>query len=306
MFNIVQQQGARCLLLNTTRHSVQCTSMCPSHDSCVTQDCLKRQEVKSAQLTRVVRRMTAQHHRCKGGLLEVSEARCFDFQVHFIRVGILRFIDLADVIPSKRVNLWCFSVAALATGSNFCDLLVPGRHAGHSLWLIPKEPGRSKIQNVIDHYSSEQGTVKFGAHVTLIAGLEPEGGVEEVLKKTEGLGEKIQPFSARVERTACMDLYFKSVFAVLERDALVLDAHNAAREAFGQDLTDGHDFMPHASLVYGDPTKSTRENIREEAQAGPVNPGTELEFDRIEVWCTQGVVADWKLVGTVFLSPPKG
>lgn len=64
---------------------------------------------------------------------------------------------------------------------------------------------------MIDHYSSEQGTVNFGAHVTLIAGLEPEGGVEEVLKKTEGLATKLPPFSARVERTACMDLYFKSV-----------------------------------------------------------------------------------------------
>ncbi|CAM9756497.1 unnamed protein product [Hapterophycus canaliculatus] len=174
---------------------------------------------------------------------------------------------------------------------------------GHSLWLIPKEPGRSKIQNAIDHYSSEQGTVNFRAHVTLIAGLEPEGGVEEVLTTTEKLATTIRSFSARVERTACMDLYFKSVFAVLERNQCLLDAHNLARAAFGQDSTDGNDFMPHASLVYGDPTKSSRDDIGKDAQAGPVNPGTELEFESIEVWCTQGVVADWKLVGTVFLSP---
>lgn len=92
---------------------------------------------------------------------------------------------------------------------------------------------------------------------------------------------------------------------MLERDQCLLDAHNLAREAFGQDPTDGKDFMPHASLVYGDPTKSTREDIRKEAQAGPVNPGMELEFNSIQVWCTQGVVADWKLVGTVVLSSQK-
>ena len=47
--------------------------------------------------------------------------------------------------------------------------------------------------------------------MTLVAGLEPEGGAAEVLKKAESLASKLQPMSARVERTACMDLYFKSV-----------------------------------------------------------------------------------------------
>lgn len=70
---------------------------------------------------------------------------------------------------------------------------------------------RSRIQTAIDRYSSEQGTVNFQAHVTLIAGVEPEGGAAEVLKKAESLALKLQPISARVERTACMDLYFKSV-----------------------------------------------------------------------------------------------
>lgn len=70
---------------------------------------------------------------------------------------------------------------------------------------------RSRIQTVIDHHSSEQGTVNFQAHVTLIAGVEPEAGAAEVLKKTESLALKLQAISVRVERTACMDLYFKSV-----------------------------------------------------------------------------------------------
>lgn len=70
---------------------------------------------------------------------------------------------------------------------------------------------RSRIQTVIDHYSSEQGTVNFKAHVTLVAGVEPEGGAAEVIKKAESLALKLKPISARVTRTACMDLYFKSV-----------------------------------------------------------------------------------------------
>lgn len=70
---------------------------------------------------------------------------------------------------------------------------------------------RARIQTAIDHYSSDQGTVSFQAHVTLIAGVEPEGGAAEVVKRAEDLALKLQPISARVERTACMDLYFKSV-----------------------------------------------------------------------------------------------
>lgn len=79
------------------------------------------------------------------------------------------------------------------------------------MWLIPKEPARSSIQKAIDRHSSEQKTANFRAHVTLIAGLEPEGGEAEVIAKAESLALKLGAISARVERTACMDLYFKSV-----------------------------------------------------------------------------------------------
>lgn len=87
---------------------------------------------------------------------------------------------------------------------------------GHSLWLIPREPARSRVQTIIDNHSLDKGTVNFRAHVTLIAGLEPQGGAAEVLAKAESLALKLKPISARVERTGCMDLYFKSVsFVVL-------------------------------------------------------------------------------------------
>eukprot|EP00752_Nemacystus_decipiens_P011316 g10056.t1 len=152
---------------------------------------------------------------------------------------------------------------------------------GHSLWLVPREPVRSRIQTAIDHYSSEQGTVNFQAHVTLIAGVEPEGGAAEVLKTAESLALKLQPISARVERVACMDLYFKSVFALLERDQVILDAHKVAREAFGQGPNDGSDYMPHASLVYGDLPMTMRETIQQEAE--PSLLSDPLVLDSLEV-----------------------
>ena len=57
----------------------------------------------------------------------------------------------------------------------------------------------------------EHSTVAFEPHVTLIAGVEPKGGEAEVLSKTEKLASELKAISARVERTACKDLYFQSV-----------------------------------------------------------------------------------------------
>lgn len=51
--------------------------------------------------------------------------------------------------------------------------------------------------------------------MTLIAGVEPEGGEAEVISKAERLASELRAISARVERTACKDLYFQSVSIVL-------------------------------------------------------------------------------------------
>ncbi|CAM9093653.1 unnamed protein product, partial [Laminaria digitata] len=163
---------------------------------------------------------------------------------------------------------------------------------GHSLWLVPREPARSTFQSVIDRLSSERTTANFGAHVTLIAGVEPEGGVAEVLSKAESLASELKAISAQVERTACKDLYFQSVFALLARDKALIDAHNAARVAFGQDPVEGSEYMPHVSLLYGDLRMDTREAIRQETEPDLIN--SELELDSIQVWCTIGVVSEWK------------
>lgn len=54
--------------------------------------------------------------------------------------------------------------------------------------------------------------------------------------------------------------------------------------------------MPHASLVYGDLPMPTREAIRQEAEPGLLSDP--LMLDSLEVWCTQGVVAEWKRLAT--------
>lgn len=64
--------------------------------------------------------------------------------------------------------------------------------------------------------------------------------------------------------------------------------------AFGQNPDDGSEYMPHASLLYGDLPMTTREAIAQDVGPGLID--LELELDSIEVWCTQGVVSEWRLI----------
>lgn len=68
------------------------------------------------------------------------------------------------------------------------------------------------------------------------------------------------------------------------------------REEFGQDPNDGSEYMPHASLVYGDLPMPTRDAIRQEAEPGLLSD--HLVLDSLEVWCTQGVVTKWERLAT--------
>lgn len=68
------------------------------------------------------------------------------------------------------------------------------------------------------------------------------------------------------------------------------------RVAFGQDPVEGSEYMPHVSLLYGDLPMDTREAIRQETEPDLIN--SELELDSIQVWCTIGVVSEWKMVGS--------
>lgn len=54
--------------------------------------------------------------------------------------------------------------------------------------------------------------------------------------------------------------------------------------------------MPHLSLLYGDLSMDAREVIRQDAD--PRVRSKELMLGNVEVWCTEGVVSDWKHIDT--------
>lgn len=71
---------------------------------------------------------------------------------------------------------------------------------------------------------------------------------------------------------------------------------------FGQDKVGVTDYMPHVSLLYGDLPMEKREQIQQSVDATVRKK--DLVLDSLQVWCTEGVVADWKLVASMPLQKP--
>lgn len=71
------------------------------------------------------------------------------------------------------------------------------------------------------------------------------------------------------------------------------------RAAFGQDPGGVAEYMPHVSLLYGDLAMTSREKLCQEAQ--DIMQDMAFDIDTMEVWCTAGVVTEWKLLAQVSL-----
>ncbi|CAM9623726.1 unnamed protein product [Discosporangium mesarthrocarpum] len=167
---------------------------------------------------------------------------------------------------------------------------------GYSLWLVADDPARSDFLDIITTLSQEHSTPKFEPHITLIAGVEPPGGQEEVLRKTKDLAAKIEPITTTVEACQTKGLYFQSIFGLVKQDEALFSAHKTSRAAFGQDTEGASSYMPHISLLYGDLDPPVRDTVISTAEGKVV--GKQFPVSSVEVWSTKGVVSEWFRVGT--------
>jgi 2'-5' RNA ligase len=167
---------------------------------------------------------------------------------------------------------------------------------GVSLWLVPAEPALSLLQEAVKSTANKHSGPVFKPHCTLLAGL--NGSEDAVVQQTQDLAAHLQPIHASVEALASKNLYFQSVFALLQKDSALLDLHKIATEHF-QLPYKGDEYMPHVSLFYGDAADDIRAQIRSELRHVV---GTSLSFDAIEVWSTAGTADEWRLCATVPLA----
>jgi 2'-5' RNA ligase len=176
---------------------------------------------------------------------------------------------------------------------------------GHSLWVCPTGDAKQAYSEIIGNMSQELGTYHFTPHITLVAAIMTSR--EDVVQRTKDLAAKLTPYEFQFDSLSHKDRYFQCVFAKMKLTQEVLNANKIAREVFSERQTDPP-YMPHLSLVYGEFTQTIKEAkiipTMEQQMTQKASSTMSFTVDSIEVWSTQGDVADWYLVATVPLGKP--
>jgi len=161
---------------------------------------------------------------------------------------------------------------------------------GYSIWLIPTDNIYKKLHQIVLQLSKKYSTPSFEPHITLLDGF--LGSKEEILSNTEQLTHLIRPFTIRLTHADYLDQYFRCLFLRAEKTIELMNANDKAREIFNR--KQDPKFMPHLSLMYGDFTPETKEQIIE-----TIDREFNISFNvrSIHLFSTDGKPKDWYRVG---------
>lgn len=160
------------------------------------------------------------------------------------------------------------------------------RTEGYSLWLMPSGDVYNKLATLISRLSQEYSTPNFIPHVTLLG--EIMGSREEILSSTSRLATLIPPYEINLTVLAYLKEYFKSLFIKVEETTDVMNANLKARKIFNRQPDPK--YMPHLSLMYGDFSRRTKEEI-----IVRIGEGFKISFKArsIHLFSTNGEPRDW-------------
>jgi 2'-5' RNA ligase len=165
----------------------------------------------------------------------------------------------------------------------------------YALWLLLPEPVETRLRGLIHALAQRHATPVFEPHITLLSGL---AGAEAALGERSGaLARRLPPMEIELGALAHTPAYFRCLFVRLAESAPLKAAHRAACELFG--VAEKEDFLPHASLVYGELDCATKERILEELGRRLDLRGT---VTRIALIDYRGPPPAWRRVGTFALS----
>ncbi len=157
---------------------------------------------------------------------------------------------------------------------------------GYSLWLTPSGTEYEKLSTVIGKLSKTHKTPFFEPHVTLLGGLEKKEDV--IIARTKKLAEVLGPFTITLVRLEQRDTYFQCLFYRVEETTNVLNAHTRACDVFR--ISEGMKYMPHLSVMYGDISQKTKEQIISGSNAVK---NMRFSVQHIDLFSTDGEVEKW-------------
>ncbi len=173
--------------------------------------------------------------------------------------------------------------------------------SGYSLWLVPDVD--SEVHRVLKGYiaamSKEYQTPNFVPHVTLLGGVD-ENEVD-ICCNTRKLANELAPYEIEFGGLGSNGIYFQILFSKVELTEAVMHANTLAQRILG--VNQGI-YFPHLSLAYGDFSPKELAVMGEQLQKriGSVS-GMRFLVREIELWRTEGKVADWHKVAVFPLNP---
>ncbi|MBA2491921.1 MAG: 2'-5' RNA ligase family protein [Gammaproteobacteria bacterium] len=173
------------------------------------------------------------------------------------------------------------------------------RLRNHSLWLMPEEAARARLDRIIEDLSNTHRTPRFHAHVTLLARvLQP---AHDVVAKTQALAiaGKLPQLSLTLGSLAMTNAYFLSLFAIVDPGDYLLAAHERLKSCFHVQSIGA--FTPHLSLLYGKLAEVDKHAIVARLHRRYPERFTARE---IAVFDTSGAPEHWRQVGSVALTEP--
>lgn len=122
---------------------------------------------------------------------------------------------------------------------------------------MPAGRTKEKLSKIISSLSKKYSSPTFRPHVTLAGGI--AGSEKELTRKAEKLSKTLKPFTVHLGRVRYLDEFFRSLFIAVKKTPEYMDAYEKSREVF--DLPENHGYLPHMSLIYGDFSRATKEEI---------------------------------------------
>lgn len=163
--------------------------------------------------------------------------------------------------------------------------------ATYSLWLEPTGDIAYKLQERIKMLSKKHNTPVFSPHVTLLGGLETSQ--TELTALTNTLASYVSPFNLSLTKTGYLNTFYQSLFIHIEQNEKLSYLRSNACRLF--DCSDGEEYMPHLSLLYGDLSRKEKEKILN-------NIGREFHIEftvkKLVLMHTDGNPKEWKKVHT--------
>jgi 2'-5' RNA ligase len=170
----------------------------------------------------------------------------------------------------------------------------------YSLWLMPEAGAAKRIQEVIAELALRHNTSPFEPHVTLLGMI--FSNERRALEKTKQLAKEIRSLRMTPIGIGHSDSYNHSVFVRMEITAEVGRAHELAAHSFRKRETD---FMPHLSLIYSNMGEEDQMEVIRKLNKRTLDLLRGIDMDRLCLYCVEGEVRRWKMVGGFGLGDAK-